>query len=198
MMILSESGAGLDTLALALLLIAGQQDVWHISLATTVSSVFHSFQCPAYLAATTLLVPKRHLSRASGMREGATAAARILAPLLGAVLITTIHLHRVILTDFATFLFALVTLAVVWIPKPERTTEGTAGEGLLLREAAYGWMYIMARPGVRELLCFVTINDLMIAMPIILMTPLVLSPASATMLGRSCPAGVWVISLVVW
>ena len=66
-MILSDTGAGLSTFFLALLLFAGRLEIWHVYLATAVNALFGTFQWPAYSAATTLLVPKKHLGRASRM-----------------------------------------------------------------------------------------------------------------------------------
>ena len=74
-MILSDAGAGLSTLAIVLLLLVGRLEVWHIYLVVAVSSTFNAFQWPAYAAATTMLVPKQHLGRASGMVQLAEAIA---------------------------------------------------------------------------------------------------------------------------
>ena len=58
-MILSDSIAGMSTLSIALLVATGQLQIWHIYLATTISSLSNAFQWSAYGAATTLLVPKK-------------------------------------------------------------------------------------------------------------------------------------------
>jgi hypothetical protein len=68
-MILSDFGAGLTTLVIFLLLVTGRFEVWHIYVLSVLSSTFSAFQGPAYIAATTLLVPKQHLGRAGGMVE---------------------------------------------------------------------------------------------------------------------------------
>ncbi len=66
-MILGDAGAGLGTLALVLLFVAGRLDVWHIYLIAGISAAFSTVQWPAYTASTTLLVAKEHLGRANGM-----------------------------------------------------------------------------------------------------------------------------------
>jgi hypothetical protein len=43
-MILSDSGAGLCTLSVALLLLAGRLEVWHIYIAMAFSATFSAFQ----------------------------------------------------------------------------------------------------------------------------------------------------------
>jgi MFS family permease len=56
-MILSDTGAGLATLSIAILYMTGNLQVWNIILATAFNSAFSTFQWPAYSAVTTLLVP---------------------------------------------------------------------------------------------------------------------------------------------
>jgi len=56
------------------------------------------------------------------------------------------------LIDFATYIFAVLTLSFIRIPRPETTEEGEAGRGSLLREAGYGWTYLKERPGLLGLL----------------------------------------------
>lgn len=188
-MILSDSGAGFSTLFIALLLNAGQLKIWHIYLAMTIGSTFIAFQWPAYTAATTLLVPKKHLGRASGMVQVGEAVARIVAPAVAGLLVLTIQLQGVLLIDIATFLFSLVTLLIVRFPRPETTIEGKVGKGSLLREAAYGWTYITARSGLLGLLIFFAATNFTVGMVQVLIAPLVLSFASTVMLGTVLSIG---------
>ncbi len=123
-MILSDSGAGVCTLGMALLLMADRLEVWQIYVAMAISSTFSAFQWPAYSAATTLLVPKEQLGRASGMVQVGEAVAQIVSPVLAGVLMGTIGLQGVMLIDVATLLFALGTLLVVRIPRPGRPLRG--------------------------------------------------------------------------
>lgn len=182
-MLLSDSGAALSTLVIALLLFAERLEVWHIYLAVAISSTFSAFQEPAYSSAITLLVPKQHLCRASGMMQMAESIARLFAPVLAGILVITIQIQGVILLDFATFVFAVVTLLSVRFPEANTTTLTKAGKCLLLHEAAYGWTYITARPGLLGLLIFLAASNFLVGMVEVLVTPLVLSFASTAVLG---------------
>ncbi|MGD8814610.1 MAG: MFS transporter, partial [Anaerolineales bacterium] len=99
-MILSDTGAGLSTLLLVLLLFSNRLEIWHIYLIVGTSAAFSTIQWPAYTAATTLLVAKKNLGRANGMVQFGLAASEILAPALAGVLILTVQLEGVILIDF--------------------------------------------------------------------------------------------------
>ncbi|MGH2416294.1 MAG: MFS transporter, partial [Microcystaceae cyanobacterium] len=123
-MILSDTGTSLMTLAIAILLAFGRLEIWHIYLANTISSTFNAFQLPAYSAATTLLVPRQHLGRASGMIQLCQAAARLVSPILAGILLVTIQLQGIILLDFVTFLVALATLMSVRFPNAKTPTAG--------------------------------------------------------------------------
>jgi len=182
-MILSDSGAGLCTLYIVLLLLSNRLEVWHIYLTMAASSTFSAFQWPAYSAATTLLVPKQHLGRANGMVQFGQAVARIVSPVLAGVLVAAIQVQGVILIDVATFVFAILTLLLVQVPRPETTAEGIAGRGSLLREAAYGWAYVVARPGLLGLLIIFAATNFTFGMISVLFIPMVLSFASTAVLG---------------
>ena len=103
-MIVGDAGSGLCSLGLAALVWSGRLEVWHIWLLCAGSSAFSALQYPAFTAASTLLVPRRHLGRAAGLTQLAIAAAQILAPLLAGALLGRIGLRGVLLVDVLTFL----------------------------------------------------------------------------------------------
>ena len=98
-MIFSDIGAGLSTLLIAMFFFVNRLEVWHIYLATALSSACGTFQWPAYTAAISLLVPKKNLGRANGMVQFGQAASEILTPILAGVLLVTIRLSGIILID---------------------------------------------------------------------------------------------------
>lgn len=181
-MILSDAGAGLSTLAIALLVWRGQAEIWLIYLALAIAAVFQSFQWPAFSAATSLLVSKRDLGRANGLIQLGLAIAQVLAPVLGAALLAVIALRGVVLVNFFSFLCAILTLSLVRVPAPAASGEG-ASRDALLREAAYGWTYLRQRPGLLGLLALFAATNFTMGMLSVLITPLVLSFAPASVLG---------------
>lgn len=183
-LILSDTISAFVTLSIFGLLSANRLEIWYIYLAAMVNSASGAFFRPAFMASITMLVPKQHYGRATGMMQLGFAIAQITAPTLAGLLVLTIQLRGVLLIDFATFLVALVVLLIVRIPSPQTTAEGKAGQGVLTKEATYGWTYITARPGLFALLIFFALTNFTLGIVQVLITPLVLGFADAAVLGR--------------
>jgi DHA3 family macrolide efflux protein-like MFS transporter len=188
-MFLSDAGASMCTLSICLLLFAGRLQVWEIYIAMAISSTVTAFQWPAYSAATTLLVPKKHLGRASGMVQIAEAVAQIGSPVMAGVMMGIFPIYTILLLDFATYLFALFILLITRFSKPEATAESKARQGSLLHEAAFGWNYIVARPGLVGLLIFFAVINFSTGFAQVLFTPLVLSFTTPVVLGTIMSVG---------
>lgn len=182
MMLLSDAGSGLSVLSIALLFFTHQLAIWQIYVATAAGAICGTFQFPAYVATTTLLVPKEQLVRANGMLQLGLAAQDILAPLLAGILIAAIQPGGVLIIDVATFCFAVFTLLIVRFPSPVLSRESRTGNGSLLYEALYGWSYIAARPGLVGLLVFFAATSFINGMIGALIYPLILAFTTATQL----------------
>jgi MFS transporter, DHA3 family, macrolide efflux protein len=187
-MLFGDTGSGLVTLAIAILFFVGKLEIWQIYLGTAVSSICSAFQWPAYLAATTQLVPKQHLSRASGLIHVSESIAQLTSPILAGVLVTTIQIQGVFLLDFITFLFALITLLFVKFPE-HRTRGDNQEKSSLLKEILQGWIYIKTRPGLLGLTLLVAASNSLAGIVEVLATPLILSFASPAALGTVLSIG---------
>lgn len=182
-MILSDVGAGLSVLAVALLYVVQQLAIWQIYLATAAGAACATFQLPAYIAATTLLAPRRQLGRVNGLLQLGLASQDVLAPMLAGLLVAALHLGGVLLIDVATFAISILTLLAVRFPTPPTTTEGLQGHGSLRYQMRFGWRYIAARPGLLGLLVFFATTSFLNGLIASLIYPLILSFASPAELG---------------
>ncbi len=79
-MIMSDTGAGLSTLSIAVLYLTGDLAVWHVLIATAFNAAFSRFQWPVYSAVTTLLVPKAPLGQAGGLVQICEAISQLISP----------------------------------------------------------------------------------------------------------------------
>src|SRR5215207_2605145 len=148
MMLVSDLGAGLATLVILALQALGLLEYWHLYGTSIIYGLGMAFQWPAYSAAISTMVPKEQLGRVNGMMSLIEAGPGVIAPLLAGTLYPLIGLTGILFFDVATFLLAIGALLLVHIPQPPRTLEGQQAQGNILKEAAYGFKYIFARPSL--------------------------------------------------
>ena len=95
-------------------------------------------------------------------------------------------LNGIILIDAVTYFFAIGALLIVRIPQPKRVTE-VAAEGeqktSVWQEAAFGWNYLRAMPGLFGLLLYFASVNFFLSFSNVLAGPLVLSYGTSTDLG---------------
>ena len=182
-MIISDLGAGLSVLAIALLFFTGQLRPWMIIPINLVLSTFNSLMWPAQSAAITVLVPKEHYGRANGMVQVIEAVAQLAGPAIAGLLYVTLGIGKLALIDAATYLFA-ITVMILFVRFPEPSLEKTSAAKVTIREdIKVGWSYIAARPGLRALLLYFLLVNLFGNLVFPLFTPLVLDTWSASVLG---------------
>jgi MFS family permease len=111
-MILTDIGAGLCTFALFLLLRHDVLEIGHIYIINVVSNVLGSFQSPASNVVVSAVVPKEHYVRANGLQSFSDGTMQILAPVFAAALLGFAGISGVIVFDFISLAFAIITLAL--------------------------------------------------------------------------------------
>jgi MFS transporter, DHA3 family, macrolide efflux protein len=188
-MIVSELGAGFCTLCLAVLFFTGRHQLWQIYLVIAFLQIFASIQLPAYTAATTMLVPREQLGRANGLIEMAEAAVPIISPTLAGVLIEYLKVQGVAIIDFATYLFAVLTLLIIHIPARERVHEPSSRKPSLVSETWNGFQYIRDGRGLLSLLILFAVINFSLSFTVVLLTPLVLGFGSPAKLGAVLSMG---------
>jgi len=202
-MIASDLAAGLSTIAILILHITGHLEIWHLYAAGFFASAFESFQFPAYSAAITTMVAKKHYTRANAMLSLAGSASGIIAPALAGALLVFVGIDGIMGIDIVTFLFAVGALLFVFIPNPKQSAVGRASRGGLLQESAFGFRYIFTNSSLLGLqLVFFAIN-LTATFAMTLFAPMILARAAdntvvlgtaQTMLGVGGVAGGLIIA----
>ncbi len=198
-MLVSDSFAALGTLGIAILLYTGNLAIWHIYIASVLISIANTLQWPAYSAATTLLVPKKHLGRAGGMSQVGDAIGSLIAPGVAGVLYVASGLNTIIIIDLVSFIFAFGTLLIVRFPQPESTGEVkvTFWQDLLV-----GWRFIIQRKGFLALQIIFAVMNFSGSITNAMFTPLILEMAApdtlgfiATSLGGAYLVGTLILSI---
>lgn len=191
-MIVSDSLAALMTLGAAALLYTEQLAIWHVLTLATLGAVLGTFQRPAFLASVRLLVPTEHLARAGGRLQLARSAPLVFVPLIAGFFVSTIGIAGVLLIDLATYLVSLATLLAVPIPRPAPVGAPAAGAAApveakprpsLASEVAFGWSYVVDRPGLVGLLMILAVTNLCLAVVNVTVVPMLLGFTDVATLG---------------
>ncbi|MEW6405915.1 MAG: MFS transporter [Chloroflexota bacterium] len=191
MMMISDLGAGVATVAILILQYFGVLQYWHLYFASIIFGLANAFQWPAYSAAISTMVPKEQYGRANGMMSLIEAGPGVVAPLLAGALLPLIGLTGILFIDVVTFLFAIGALMIVHVPQPPRTEEGQQGEGSIWKEAAYGFQYIFKRPSLLGLQLIFFVGNLFAGIAFTLLAPMVLArtDSNSLMFGSVQTAG---------
>lgn len=172
-MMLSDLGAGVSTIATLFLLANGQLELWHLYTLAVWSGAFSAFQAPAFASAVPNMVSEKHYARANGTLALAQSGANVVAPALAGVLLVLVGIRGVLLIDVLTFSAAVLTLWVVHIPNtPVKLKQGSLTLGSRL---TYGFRYIGARPPLRTLTVLYVFINVVGAVGMVLLAPLVLA-----------------------
>jgi MFS transporter, DHA3 family, macrolide efflux protein len=140
------------SLLLAVLFYTGTVQIWHIFLVMAIRSLGGAFHWPAMQASTSLMVPHSQLSRVAGMNQALLGIMGIVAPPLGALLLSFMPVGGVLLIDVSTAAIAIFAISLVRIPQPARL-QVTAGAGLrpLIEDMKIGFRYVARWPGLLAL-----------------------------------------------
>lgn len=187
-MIISDSGAGLSTLALALLFWSDRWQIGYVYLAIVFNSLCKGFQWPAYYATPTLLVAQQDFGRANGLIQLGEAAAKLFSPALAGILVTRIAVEGVMAIDFMSFLLALLVLFIVRFPNHQKNSSQTSTQSWW-QDLTYGWNYLVARRGLFLLLMFFVIVNFALGLTQVLITPMVLDFTTPQVLGNILSIG---------
>jgi len=174
-MIVSDLAAGGSTIVILILHLTGHLQIWHLYAAGFFAGAFESFQFPAYSAAITTMVDKKHYARANAMLGMAGSASGIIAPMIAVPFLAFLGINGILAIDIMTFVFAVVVLLFVFIPQPAESAAGRSSRGSLLQESMFGFRYIFSNRSLLGLqLVFFAIN-LTATMGMVLLAPMILA-----------------------
>lgn len=146
LMLLGDVVALLSTVAIALLLVLGNLQIWHLYLVVALYGCFGQIQTLAYSASLTMLVTQQHYTRAESMVAAVGYSGAIFSPILAGSLYPMLGLRGIIAIDLITFVAAFVTLIASRIPQPA-LIEGDRVEATW-QNLTFGFRYIFGRPGL--------------------------------------------------
>jgi len=146
-MIVADGLIALAVVVLAALYALDRVQIWHIYLVMFIRAVGGAFHWPAMQASTSLMVPEKHLSRVSGLNQALQGLAAIAAPPLGALLLDVLPVQFVLAIDVGTAALAILALAFVHVPQPERASAAGAKPSVL-GDVREGLRFLRGWPGM--------------------------------------------------
>lgn len=147
-MVLADGCIAIATVALVALFALGIVEVWHILALLIVRSVGGSFHWPAFMASTSLMVPKEQLARVNGLNQAVFGLANIGGPAAGAVLLVFLPMQGILAIDVLTAMLAISTLLVVSIPNPVLSGKRRP----VMRDVRDGLKFVRGWPGAMLLI----------------------------------------------
>jgi MFS transporter, DHA3 family, macrolide efflux protein len=151
-MIAADALVALASAVLAVLFWTNSLQIWHVYAIMLIRSLGSQFHWPAMHASTSLMVPEGQLSRIAGINSATQGALRIIAPPLGAMLLSLLRLHGVMIIDVLTAAIAIAPLFLVTIPQPSQFTDSSRERTSLSSDLREGLKYVAGWPGLMGVL----------------------------------------------
>ncbi|PKO01905.1 MAG: MFS transporter [Chloroflexi bacterium HGW-Chloroflexi-5] len=187
-MIAADVAIALLTLSLAILFAFDMVQIWHVFVVMFLRSIGSVFHWPAMQASTSLMVPEKHLARVAGINQALRGSLSIIAPPLGALLMSVLKFYQVIAVDVITAIIAITPLLFIRIPQPVRADAGKVlTPRVLLKDVAEGFNYIKNWKGLLYLTLLAAMLNFLLA-PTFTLLPL--------MITQHFKAGVWELSAI--
>ncbi|MFR1518445.1 MAG: MFS transporter [Clostridia bacterium] len=152
-MLVSDSFAAACTALILLLFRTGSLRVWHLYFLNALNGLMNTIQQPASDVAISLITPKRHYQKVSGLRSFSSSLVTILTPVLAMAVLPLAGLRAVIWFDLATFAAAFLSLAFV-VKIPDVPSERTGRKESVLESVQGGLRYLKEQRGVLHLILF--------------------------------------------
>jgi DHA3 family macrolide efflux protein-like MFS transporter len=146
-MLVADSIVALATLLLVALFALDVVEVWHIYAVIFIRSLASTFHGNAMSASTSLMVPVEQLTRIQGLNQLLNGGLNVVAAPLGALLLGMLPMQGILSIDVITALFAILPLAFIHVPQPERNAVD-AEKTSVWTDFKAGLRYMISWPGL--------------------------------------------------
>ena len=170
---IADGVSALVAFILALLFWQNLIEVWHIYVAMFVRSVAGSFQFPAVQSSTSLMVPDEQLARVQGLNQMLQGISMIVAPPLGALMLSLMPFASIMAVDIFTALLAIVLVLIIRIPQPQQADSKPNTLRSVWQDFRQGVQYIFSWPGLIGIMIISSLLNLLLTPAFSLMPILV-------------------------
>ena len=164
-LIVADGSIAFFTLGLGVLFLFGREQIWQIYVIMFIRSLGGAFHWPTMQASTSLMAPDDQLSRIAGLNQTLQGAMNIIAPPVGAILLTTIPMYGIILIDVVTALIAIIPLFFFSIPQPDvaiHAPQATSGVSTVIKDMLAGFRYVASWPGMLIILILAAVLNFLL------------------------------------
>jgi MFS family permease len=140
-MVVSNLVSGLSQAAIAVLLFAGQAEIWHLMALAAVNGTSSAFFFPAAVGIVPQTVPRPMLQSANAVLRLGTNASFISGAALGGLIVAATSPAVGLACDAGSFFFAALCLSLIRLPSGLRMESSQ-----FLGELAEGWREFSSRP----------------------------------------------------
>lgn len=181
----ADASIAVSTLALALIMLSGVEELWIIFLVMAVRSVGAGFQTPAVSALIPQIVPTQHLMRVNGINSSIQSSLTLIAPVAAAGVYATMSLVGIFFIDVVTAVIGIALLALVRVPTLERAA--SEDKPSYFADLKDGITYVFTHDTVRWVMAVFAIVFLLAVAP---------SNLSPLMLVRNFGEEVWMLTVL--
>ena len=162
-MMAADGLSALVVVALGALFVLDAVQIWHIYTLMFIRSACAAFHWPAMQASTSLMVPKKHLSRVAGLNQALQGLGMIAAPPLGALLLELLPMQGILAVDVTTAILAVAPLVFIRVPQPKRSSEtGEASGASMVADLGEGFRFLRQWPAMLAIVGIAMVVNLLI------------------------------------
>jgi MFS transporter, DHA3 family, macrolide efflux protein len=154
-MLISDSFAALCSVAVLVLLQSGRLEIWHLYCLNALNGLMNTVQQPAADVTISLLTPKKHYQKVSGMHSFSNSLVSIVTPVIATALLALTNMQVVIAFDLFSFGVAFFALLFfVKIPKVLMEDDTRNKKESVIQSAKSGLEYLKHNRGILNLILF--------------------------------------------
>jgi DHA3 family macrolide efflux protein-like MFS transporter len=160
LIIAADAGIAVITAALAWVFISGEVSLVWLILALVPRAFGGGIQQPTVSAMIPDMVPQSSLMRVNAVNMTLQSALFLISPVLAAFALEAWSLGQILLIDVVTAVLAIVILAVLKVPRPERAAPAAAPH--VWHEMGEGLRFALGHPAVRRILLVFMVLSLLL------------------------------------
>ncbi len=149
-LLVTQIGATLVAVTLAVLTFRGLSQVWPIYVLAALGSAVGAFDLPARGSLVPTLVPREHLPNAISLNTIMFQTASVVGPSVGGVLIASTSVGWVYVANAVSFAFVIVALLMMRDVPVRAPSEGGSRDDVSFRAALEGLQFVFRSPLIRS------------------------------------------------